>query len=113
MQFYACHGCFSEEKLVGTHFVVDCCLEADILTAAQNDDLEKTINYQKVYGLIAEEMNISSSLLENVAYRILKSLHISFPMLKKGYVSVQKMNPALGGKIESVSVEMNSDEIEL
>ena len=98
---------------MGTHFVVDCCLEADVQTAAQNDDLEKTINYQKVYGLIAKEMNISSSLLENVAYRILKSLHSSFPTLQRGGVSIRKMNPALGGKTESVSVEMSTDEVKL
>ncbi len=109
MQFYAYHGCFSEEKVVGTHFIVDCCLEADILTAAKTDNLDKTINYQEVYHLIAQEMDIASSLLENVAYRIVKSLRIHFPALKKAWVSVKKMNPPLGGKIESVSVEMSTD----
>ncbi len=111
MQFYAYHGCFPEETLVGTHFRVDCSLEVDIQLAARTDNLEQTINYQKVYQLIAEEMEQSSSLLENVAYRMLKSLHFHFPVLKKGWVTVYKMNPPLGGKIESVSVEMNTDEI--
>jgi dihydroneopterin aldolase len=111
MQFYAYHGCFPEERVIGTYFKVDCSLEVDILPAAQTDDLEKTINYQEVYTLIATEMEQSSALLENVAYRILKSLHLHFPMLKKGWVSVQKMNPPLGGKIEKVSVEMSTNEI--
>jgi len=110
MQFYACHGCFSEEKIVGTHFIVDCSLDVNILAAAQTDDLKKTINYQEVYLLIAKEMKLSSSLLENVAYRILKSLHFHFPRLKRAWVSVKKMNPTLGGKIENVSVEMNTNE---
>jgi dihydroneopterin aldolase len=110
MQFYAYHGCFAEEKIVGTHFVVDCSLDVNIQEAAQTDCLEKTINYQEVYNLIAKEMKISSSLLENVAYRILKSMHAHFPMLKKAWISVKKMNPPLGGKMESVSVEMNTNE---
>ena len=111
MQFYAYHGCFSEEKIVGTHFRVDCSLEVNVKEAALSDDLEKTINYQSVYQLISREMEVKSSLLEHVAYRILKSLHDEFPTLKKSWVSVQKMNPPLGGKIDKVSVEMNSDEI--
>jgi len=111
MQFYAYHGCFEEEKIVGTHFIVDCNLGVDVREAAKTDNLTQTINYQEVYSLIAKEMEIPSSLLENVAYRILKSLHTRFPMLKKSSVSVKKMNPPLGGKIESVSVEMTTNEV--
>jgi dihydroneopterin aldolase len=109
MQFYAYHGCFPEERLVGTHFVVDCTLMADIIPAAKTDNLELTVNYQEVYQVIAKEMEKPSSLLENVAYRILKSVHAHFPTVKKVWVIVKKMNPPLGGKIESVSVEMNTD----
>ena len=93
MQFYAYHGCFQEERLVGTHFVVDCALALSVLSAAKMDDLSKTINYQEVYQLVAKEMEKPSSLLENVAYRIVKNLHIHFPMLKNVWISVKKMNP--------------------
>ena len=110
MQFYAYHGCFPEETLVGTHFIVDCTLGVDTLLAAKTDDLSKTINYQEVYQLIAKEMEKPSSLLETVVYRILKKLLKNFPAIKKATVCVKKMNPPLGGKIESVSVEMNTDE---
>ncbi len=111
MQFYAYHGCFEEESIVGTHFGIDCRLEVDIKEAAVHDNLGKTINYQTVYQLIAEEMKTSSSLLEHVAYRILKRLQEYFPSVKESWVSVQKMNPPLGGKIEKVAVEMSSKEI--
>jgi dihydroneopterin aldolase len=112
MEFYAYHGCFEEERMIGTYFKVDCILELDILWAAQTDDLTKTINYQEVYTLIAKEMKQSSALLENVVYRILKSLRFHFPMLKKGTVVVQKLNPPLGGKTKQVSVKMSTDEYE-
>ena len=107
MQFYAYHGCFQEERLVGAHFVVDCSLKIDAELAAKTDDLGKTIDYQQVYQVIAKEMEQTSSLLENVAYRILGSLHANFPMLKRTNVSVKKINPSLGGKVGSVSVEMS------
>ena len=111
MQFYAFHGCFAEENIVGTHFKVDCKLEVNVKEAALNDDLEKTVNYQTVYLLIAKEMEQQSNLLEHVAYRILKSLHVHFPSLKESWVSVEKLNPPLGGKIDKVAVEMKSNEI--
>ena len=111
MQFYACHGCFPEEKLIGTNFVVNCYLKSDLNQAAKTDDLKKTIDYQQVYQVIAKEMEQSSSLLENVAYRILKSLHSNFPTVKKMGVCVKKVNPQLGRKIENVSVEMSLEEV--
>lgn len=111
MQFYAYHGCFEEESIVGTHFRIDCRLEVEIKEAAMHDNLEKTINYQTVYQLIAKEMETSSSLLEHVAYRILKGLHEYFPLLQESWVSVEKLNPPLGGKIEKVAVEMKSSEL--
>ncbi|MDR1878359.1 MAG: dihydroneopterin aldolase [Bacteroidales bacterium] len=111
MQFYAYHGCFSAENIVGTHFSVDCSLVVDTAEAAMTDDLEKTVNYQAVYLLIAKEMEQPSALLEHVAYRILKRLHDCFPLIEKGWVSVQKHNPPLGGKITKVAVEMSSEDI--
>ena len=41
MQFYAYHGCFEEEKVVGTHFSVDCTLEINCKEAAKQDDLSQ------------------------------------------------------------------------
>ena len=111
MQFYAYHGCFPEEKLVGNDFLVDCYFKLDANHAAKTDDLKNTIDYQKVYQVIAKEMEQPSSLLENVVYRILKSLYLNFPTMKKANISIKKINPQLGGKIENVSVEMTSEEV--
>ena len=74
MKFYAFHGCFDEERVVGTHFEADCTIEVNCNQAAQTDNLSYTINYQEVYQLIKQEIEQPSALLENVAYRILSSL---------------------------------------
>jgi dihydroneopterin aldolase len=111
MNFYAYHGCFEEERVVGTHFTVDCTLEADCCGAAQQDDLTQTVNYQEVYSLIAEEMKQPSSILEHLAYRIIKRLQRQFPKVKKASVSIRKLNPPLGGKIGNVAVEFSTNDI--
>ena len=110
MRFYAYHGCFEEEKIVGTHFEVSCTLHLNCTAAAREDDLHSTVNYQHVYNLIAQEMEQSSSILENIAYRIIKRVHELFPKVVKVIVIIHKLNPPLGGKMESVSVSLGTED---
>ena len=111
MHFYAYHGCFEEEKTVGTHFLVDCILHLDCTNAAIHDDLTKTIDYQNVYALIAQEMKQPASILEHLACRIIKRLHSQYPKLIRVIVTVHKLNPPLGGKIGKVSVALSTKDV--
>jgi len=106
MEFYAYHGCFEEEQKIGTWFNVDLSLEVDTSKAEKSDNLEDTVNYQAVYQVVKEQMMISSHLLENVGCRILNAIQENFPAVTYGWVKVKKMNPPLGGVMESVSVEI-------
>lgn len=106
MEFYAYHGCFAEEQIIGGRFLVNIEIDADTLSAENTDDLTKTINYQEVYLLIKKEMEIKSRLLEHVASRIVKAIKIKFPDILRISVNVSKMNPPLGGKIAKVSVHL-------
>ncbi|MGN0033155.1 MAG: dihydroneopterin aldolase [Candidatus Limimorpha sp.] len=108
MEFYAYHGCFEEERKIGTWFNVDISMEVDTSKAEDSDSIDDTVNYQEVYQVVKQAMMQPSNLLENVARRILKSVHESFPQVSYSWVKVKKMNPPLGGKMESVSVEMES-----
>ena len=106
MEFYAYHGCFTEEQIIGGRFLVNIEIDADTLLAENTDDLSKTINYQEVYLLIKKEMEIKSKLLEHVASRIANAIKKQFPDIFKIFVCVSKMNPPLGGKIEKVSIQL-------
>ena len=107
MEFYAYHGCFAEEKVIGTRFKVDAVIHCNFMEAAQHDDLEKSIDYQKVYALIKEEMAIASHILEHVCFRIIKRLKKQFSEILKCKITVYKLNPAIGGKTEWVAVTIN------
>lgn len=106
IEFYAYHGCFQEEQVVGNQFLVDILVETDTAKAQLSDKLHDTVNYQVIYNLIKEEMKIKSKLLEHVAERIINSIHSNFPEITRIQVKVSKMNPPLGGKIERVSVTL-------
>lgn len=112
MEFYSYHGCFEEERIVGNRFIVDLEMWTDMDRACETDRIGDALNYQTAYDLIKSEMKTKSYLLEHIACRILDALFRNFPQLEKATVKVSKMNPPMGGKIGSVSVELGrrSDE---
>lgn len=106
MHFYAYHGHFKAEQIVGNAFNVDLILETNCDKAAESDVLNDALNYQAVYEIVQKEMQQKSRLLENVAKRILDALYFSFPFIEKVTVKVSKLNPPMGGQIEKVSVTL-------
>lgn len=108
MEFYAFHGHYKEEQIVGNRFLVDLELEADLLPAAASDNLEDAVNYQLAYRVVKDEMKRhTSNLLENIGKRILDALYRELPDIQKANVKIRKMNPPMGGPIQSVSVIMS------
>lgn len=108
MEFFAYHGHFKEEQIIGTRFTVDLFMETNTQEAEETDNLAKTINYQAVYGLIALEMAIKSHLLENVARRVLNRIIREYPQITASRIKISKMNPPVGGKVEKVSIEIRA-----
>jgi dihydroneopterin aldolase len=108
MEFYAYHGCFKEEQLIGTWFVVDLFLTTDTTSAEQTDNLHETVNYLELYQVVKREMEVNSKLLEHVGRRILKAVHDQFPSVEKARIKVRKMNPPLGGKMDFVSLTLET-----
>jgi len=82
MEFYAYHGHFAAEQVVGNRFLVDLTLITDCSKAAQSDDLNDALDYQIAYLIVKEEMQIKSHLLENVARRILDRFDKEFEAIE-------------------------------
>jgi dihydroneopterin aldolase len=108
MEFYAFHGHYQEEQIVGNRFLVDLELKTNLSAAAASDQLEDAVNYQEAYKLIKHEMRITkSNLLENIAKRILDALFREMKGIDKATVKIRKMHPPMGGPIQSVGVSMS------
>ncbi|MFO7868852.1 MAG: dihydroneopterin aldolase [Bacteroidales bacterium] len=108
MEFFAYHGCFASEQLVGNYFSVYARLETDCSTAANTDNIEDALNYQTAYEIIKKEMMKPSALLENVSMRILDALYNHFSTrLHHATIKIKKAAPPIGGKIKSVSVQLS------
>jgi len=107
MEFYAFHGHYREEQIVGNHFMVDVTLETDTGKAEKSDELHDTLNYQKAYLIVKREMEKTSNLLEHIAARIIDALHSEMDGIIKATVRVSKLNPVMGGRIGRVSIEIS------
>lgn len=106
MEFYAYHGYFKSERIIGNRFEVSISIEADCEAASISDHLSDALNYEGIYNLVKEEMQHRSHLLEHVAGRILSSIHETYPEVGKVRVKVSKARPPMGGHIKAVSVTM-------
>ncbi len=104
MKFYAHHGCFEQERAIGTHFKVDLALHTDTTRAEETDDINHTVNYLDVYQVVKKEFQNPSHLLEHVAHRVGEAVLTSFRQVEKVEIEVFKLNPPLGGQMDSVSV---------
>jgi dihydroneopterin aldolase len=107
MEFYAFHGHYKEEQIVGNRFLVDIQMETNLEKPAESDRLEDAVNYQVAYRLVKEEMKrIKSNLLENIGKRILDAIYREIDGITSVTVTIRKMNPPMGGPIKNVSVTM-------
>ena len=101
---YSRHGCMKEETVIGCEYRVDLWVDADLTVASSSDDLNDTPDYVVLHQIVVEEMKVRSRLLEHVAQRIIDRIKSSVAGLEHIRVRVSKINPPIGGDVQSVSV---------
>lgn len=106
LKIYAFHGVLPEETIIGTYYIINAEIQADLSKAAASDDLQDTINYAEINDIIHAEMKINSQLLEHVIGRIFNRLQSAFPQITAVKIKLTKTNPPMPGEMDGVSVEM-------
>lgn len=104
---YGYHGCLPEEAIIGTNYLIDIDVEFDFKSAAETDDLTKTVDYVVMARLVKEEMAIRANLIENVVERIHARIRKEYPLSGKITVTLSKMNPPAEAELERVSVTIS------
>ncbi len=106
MEFYARHGYYEEERVIGNKYSVDVTLELDFSEASSDDKLEGTVNYEKVYEIVQNVMSIDANLLEHLAGKMIKALKTNFPEVSSVQVKISKYNPPIKGLCKRAVVEL-------
>src|SRR2546428_5558183 len=104
--FYAHHGVMDTERTNGGMFEIDTELVCNVIEAEIEDNLKKTLDYEKVYAFIKDIVSSEKFyLIEALAARISKGILKNFDMVHKVTVKVRKPSPPLGGVVDFVEVE--------
>ena len=104
MTFFARHGCLPEERAAGNMFKADFSCNLDTTEAEACDSLSGTVDYSRIYAIIAEAMQTPSNLLEHVAGRAADAIQAEFPNIVSFELTISKKNPPVGGECEWAEV---------
>jgi 7,8-dihydroneopterin aldolase/epimerase/oxygenase len=101
---FSYHGCLVEESKIGSDYRVDLKIKTDLDLSAKSDNLKDTVDYVLLNQIVVTQMAIRSNLLEHVAQRIIDRVISTIPSVKKVKIAVSKINPPIGGDVESVKI---------
>jgi 7,8-dihydroneopterin aldolase/epimerase/oxygenase len=106
LEFHAYHGVYPHERNSGNWFEVDISVETDFTEGAIKDELSGTVNYETLFGIVKDEMEKPSKLLETVAEKIVSDVLRKIPAAIEVYIKISKINPPIGGKCRKASVSI-------
>ncbi len=106
IKVYAYHGCLNEETIIGSDYLVNVLVKANLSKASLSDDLQDTVDYVHINHIVKQEMAIKSKLLEHVAKRIMDRIFLEISIVNTAEVTVSKVNPPIGGDVENVSITL-------
>ncbi len=104
VRFFAYHGFYPEEQILGGSFLLD--VEVEFKNEDVEDDISNTVNYEKLYSILAEEMKQPRKLLETLVQEMIEKIRADFPFLEKVKVGIKKLNPPLPGEVKYSLVEI-------
>jgi dihydroneopterin aldolase len=106
MQFTGRHGYYDHELETPQPFEVDVELVLNLQPAGIDDDLEKTIDYGRIYAIARQIVESTSfRLLEGIAEAISHEILAEFDVTEVG-VRVRKPKVQLGGPLDHAAVEI-------
>lgn len=113
LRFYAYHGLYPEEQVLGNEFFVDVSLSFDHQAPRidgrvdPDADFSHTVNYEVLYQLVKDEMEMPRKLLETACYKIFDRISSKFPFVDSISVRIRKSNPPFGGDSATAVVALN------
>jgi len=95
VRFFSPIGYYPEERLLGNEFFVDFSVSFPFEND-HADDLNNTLNYEELYGLLCKVMKKDRQLLESAAAEILDEAKSRYPFATKIVVAIRKTTPPFG-----------------
>lgn len=103
--FFARHGVYNEEEVLGQRFFVDAVLTVNGTGTLEDDEIEGTVDYGKAFTAIEKIIKGKRKyLIEALAFEVAKSLCKKFNMVESAKVTIRKPNAPVQGVLDTVEV---------
>ena len=106
MQFYGFHGVSESEKHLGGRFEVDLEMELPLKKSCDSDDLNDTVDYEKIYKIVdscikKDKFYLIEALANSIAVDVLDNFPINSLLVR-----VRKPHAPVKGVLDTVEVEL-------
>lgn len=98
-EFFAKHGFYPEERLLGCKFLVDISVGFTPADDLQKDNLANTVNYEQLYNIACLQMHHPRKLIETLGQAIIDDIKKEYPYIETAVVTIKKLNPPMKGKV--------------
>ncbi len=112
LHFFASHGFYEEEKILGAAFEVNVRVGFQPTKIPVNH-LDETIDYSAVYELVKNIMQHPQPLLETVASSMALQIFEKFSLAESVKISIVKINPPILEFMGEAGVEIELNRKEL
>lgn len=104
LRFFSKIGLFEQERTVGNEFVVDLAVKFNA-SCFEAEDVTTTINYERLFRIVADIMGREHKLIETVCVEIADALGILDQSIDMIHIKITKLVPPITGITGSASVE--------
>jgi dihydroneopterin aldolase len=107
LQFYAYHGLYAEEKLLGGEYEVNAevVVESDEKVIA----IQQTVDYTAIYSLIKQQMSAPAELLETLSQNMVNAIGLLDKKIKRVSVNIKKLHPPIEQFTGSIGVTYSKE----
>lgn len=91
--FHAYHGLYEEEKIIGNDFEIN--MEVSFDELKKITDINETIDYVSIHGIIKKIMDNSTPLMETVVQEMVEQIKLFDARVVSVMVNIKKLNPAI------------------
>ena len=99
-------GFYKTERENKNTFVIDVSVEEPFDDNKDSDDINNTLNYEKLFTIVEEEMKKECHLIEDVAHRIYRRITKLSNDFRNINITIRKKNPPLNGNVKFSKVEL-------
>lgn len=105
IQVNAFHGLNEGEEKIGSSYEVDLQVTYDE-GLMKFDELKSTINYEELFNIVKQRMQVATPLLEKVADGIIRRIKHQYSFIKEAKISIYKLQPPIENFQGKVGVTM-------